>query len=238
MASLAIIGGSAPSELKSALISRGFELFELESEPSLPLPIASHADTLLFVLGRQVFLSSEYLSRVPALPSALRERGYSAVACAKALGNTYPKDIAYNVATVGSSAFGRFDFVADEIKEALSAHQYSLINVRQGYAKCSTLTLDSRSLITADTGIANAAIARGLEVLHIKSSAQDITLKGYGQGFIGGASGVCGDTVFFCGDICKHSDYEAIKSFCKTKGKKLCSLTDSPLCDVGGIIFL
>ena len=56
-------------------------------------------------------------------------------------------------------------------------------------------------------------------------------------GFIGGASGLCGNRLFFSGDPLTHPDGEAIYDFCRKHGTKPVPLTSGKLFDGGGIIF-
>jgi hypothetical protein len=65
-----------------------------------------------------------------------------------------------------------------------------------------------------------------------------IELDGYGYGFIGGACAMFDNTLYFCGNIELHPDFEAIRDFCEAHGVALCSLSDGKLYDVGGILFI
>ena len=238
MSTLALIGVDAPEEIKNALSARGFELFELARDGRLPLPIRSHADTLIFALEDKIFVSRAYFESNPALFEELRARGYIIVPCKCELGGEYPEDIAFNVATVGNYAFGRFDFVAQEIKRELVDRGYALIDVKQGYAKCSTAIIGDNAIITADSGIAQRATSLGIDVLKVSAAEGAIELDGYGYGFIGGACALFENTLYSCGNIELHPDFEAIRDFCLTHGVSLCSLSDGKLCDLGGILFI
>ena len=44
---------------------------------------------------------------------------------------------------------------------------YEIINVKQGYAKCSICVVSDNAIITADKGIAKAAIQNRIDVLEI-----------------------------------------------------------------------
>ena len=238
MSTLALIGIHAPKKIKNALSTLGFEIFSLEPDERLPLPIRSHADTLLSVIENKVFLSKEYADSCEPLTSLLASRGYDVVKCECEVGCKYPADISFNVAIVGKYAFGRFDFVAQEIKRELVDRGYTLIDVKQGYAKCSTAIISDNAIITADSGIAQKAAALGIDVLKVSAAEGAIELEGYGYGFIGGACALFENTLYSCGNIELHPDYEAIRDFCEAHGVALCSLTDGKLCDVGGIIFI
>ena len=238
MSLLALIGVDAPKEIKNALLARGFELFVLTRDGRLPLPIRSHADTLIFALEDKIFVSHAYFEENRALFGELEKRGYEIITCERELGGEYPEDIAFNVATVDNYAFGRFDFVAQEIKRELVDRGYALIDVKQGYAKCSTAIIGDNAIITADSGIAKKAAALGIDVLKVSAAEGTIELEGYGYGFIGGACALFENTLYSCGNIELHPDYEAIKAFCDAHGVSLCSLTDGKLYDVGGIMFI
>ena len=238
MSTVALIGTHAPSGIKEKLSDLGFEIFSLKPDERLPLPIRSHSDTLIFTLKNKIFVSRAYLENNPALFQKLKALGYIIVPCECELGSEYPKDIAFNVATVGKYAFGRFDFVADEIKHELVDRGYTLIDVKQGYAKCSTAIINDNAIITADSGIAKKAASLGIDVLKVSAAEGVIELDGYGYGFIGGACAMHENTLYSCGNIELHPDFEAIRDFCEAHGVALCSLSDGKLCDVGGIIFI
>ena len=238
MSLLALIGVDAPKEIKNALLARGFELFVLARDGQLPLPIRSHADTLIFALEDKIFVSRAYFEKNRALFDTLEKRGCSIIPCKCELGGEYPEDIAFNVATIGRYAFGRFDFVAQEIKRELVDRGYTLIDVKQGYAKCSTAIIGDNAIITADSGIAKNAAALGIDVLKVSAAEGAIELEGYGYGFIGGACALFENTLYSCGNVEIHPDFEAIRDFCEAHGVSLCSLTDDKLYDVGGILFI
>jgi hypothetical protein len=98
--------------------------------------------------------------------------------------------------------------------------------------------VSENAVITADKNIARTAEAAGADALLISTAPEKIRLDGYDYGFIGGASGMLEDTVYFTGDISSHPDAERIAEFCKAhKKKKMISLSKETLCDVGGIFF-
>jgi hypothetical protein len=109
-----------------------------------------------------------------------------------------------------------------------------MVDVRQGYAKCSIVIVDEDSIITYDKGIERACSAAGMDVLLIRPGY--IRLDGYDTGFIGGTSGRIGDTIFFYGDPDTHPDGDAIRKFILSKGLKISSLKEGELTDIGSII--
>ena len=67
-------------------------------------------------------------------------------------------------------------------------------------------------------------------------TAGHVVLPGYDTGFIGGASGRIGDTVYFNGDLTAHPDFESIVRFIEDRGLKVKWFEDWPLTDTGSII--
>ena len=108
------------------------------------------------------------------------------------------------------------------------------VNVRQGYAKCSTVIVDEDSIITYDRGLGQRCIEAGMDVLFV--SPGHVLLEGYESGFLGGASGRIGDTVYFNGDLTEHPDFQAIKDFIEERGLSSKWFPDWPLTDIGTIL--
>ena len=65
-----------------------------------------------------------------------------------------------------------------------------------------------------------------------------IQLPPYEYGFIGGASGVYKDKVYFLGNLDLHPSKNIIKSVCQLANITSVSLSDGELADIGRIIFL
>jgi hypothetical protein len=141
-----------------------------------------------------------------------------------------------NALCLGKKIFARLESLSPAIKSAASTKGYELINVSQGYPACTTLKLNESTAITSDVGTARIMSENGISVTLIENG--DITLPPYEYGFIGGASGVYKDTVFFLGDVTTHRDKDKILSAISCAGMKARSLSDEPLCDLGGIIFI
>ena len=55
---------------------------------------------------------------------------------------------------------------------------------------------------------------------------------------IGGASGVCGNKIYFLGNIDLHPDGQKIREYVSTHGYDVVCLSDEQLSDFGGIKFV
>jgi hypothetical protein len=83
---------------------------------------------------------------------------------------------------------------------------------------------------------ARALAAAGIRVLKIREGG--ISLPPYAHGFIGGASGCFGGTVYFYGDLHTHPDGAAMEDFIGAAGFFAKSLSKEPLIDLGGMLFI
>ena len=150
------------------------------------------------------------------------------------LGPVYPGDIAYNAACTGRYLIHNLKYTAPPIKQFAEKAGMCLVDVKQGYAKCSTVIVDEESIITYDRGIGRACRSAGMDVLMIGPG--QVLLPGYDTGFIGGASGRVGDTIVFHGDLFSHPDGDAIAEFITGRGLKVRSFEDWPLTDIGSVL--
>ena len=147
----------------------------------------------------------------------------------------YPNNIQYNVAILGNYAIHNFKYTDNIILEYLDKFNIKKINVKQGYCKCSICIVDENSIITSDEGIHKEVIKYGIDSLLIEKGYIDLFDLDYG--FIGGCSGLISkDTLSFFGDIKKHPYYNRILEFVNKKNKKIISLSNEKLLDLGSLI--
>ena len=232
---LAVIDERLPKACKNSLGRLGFSLLPLPPFPRLSPPVASHPDMLLLRVKDALFCHREYYAIAQKeIEQILRASGLSLCLTDDTVGEVYPTDIALNFVFTGNLLLGKTEILSNKVKKYAKACHISLLSVNQGYAKCSSVVLDG-ALITADTGIASAAVSIGLDTLLV--SKGDISLPPYPYGFLGGASGVCCKTVFFCGDIRAHRDGAQIEDFCRRHGYDVISLSEESLFDGGSILF-
>ena len=150
------------------------------------------------------------------------------------LGSGYPAEAAFNAACTGKYFIHNLKATAPRLLASARDAGMELIHVPQGYAKCSTVIVDERSVITYDRGIGKACTAASLDVLLITPG--HILLPGYKTGFIGGCSGRIKDEIIFNGDLSAHPDFEVIRSFIESRGLKCTWFDQYPLTDIGSII--
>ena len=122
------------------------------------------------------------------------------------------------------------------VKNYCKENGIEIVDVKQGYTRCSTAVIGKNSAITADSTIYNALTKNGIDVLKIDSGS--IRLDGYDYGFIGGACTMIDDgTVAFFGDIKTHPNFRKIERFCIIHNVRIINLAENkPLTDVGGAV--
>ncbi len=146
----------------------------------------------------------------------------------------YPYDVGFNCAVMGNHIICNKQYTASEILQYSNEQNMNIINVKQGYAKCSTCIVDDNSIITEDESIAKAARNFGINVLMINKGF--VKLDRYDYGFIGGASGLINNRLLFNGDIKMHPNYNEIKRFCTSRNVEIISLNSKQLYDIGSIL--
>ena len=234
---LALINHTFPHEAEETLNRLGHRTLRLPPHPNLPEPVASHPDMLLFFAPNAILCTKSYyeiaareleeIASVYGFPLRLIEKEY---------GGVYPHDVLLNALPIGNRLFCNTKAVADELL-ALCLQPF---HVNQGYTKCSALPLGKDALITADASIAASARNCGIDVLQICEG--HISLSGYGYGFIGGCASFAPrggvNTVFFCGDVSRHPDYNQINGFFQEHGYSITNLSNNCLCDTGTIFMI
>lgn len=193
--------------------------------------VSGHPDMQLHHFGGTVFCCAPeayaHYSRI--LPGADLRVGKSA------LNRNYPFDIAYNVGRVGRFAFHKLNYTDTVIRAYYEENGVNLIDVNQGYSKCSICPIAKNAMITSDIEIAKKADTIGIDVLFV--SCKNIILKGLSNGFIGGACGLLSDTMLGVnGNLALHPDFEKIGRFCENYNVHIHALHNGFIEDIGSII--
>lgn len=232
----AVVDIRIPKAAEAELVANGFSVVKLPPHPALPRPVASHPDMLVFFAHDAIFCTRPYFE------IAQKELETISARCQKPIrlvsdevGSVYPRDILLNAAPLGDRLICHPKHTARELTALCE-----VVPVKQGYAKCSTVILGSRAIITEDTSIAQAAEQHGIDVLRIFPNA--VHLEGYDTGFLGGAASLAPyggtDNIYFCGDLNSHPNAREIQLFCKQHGFSAVSLSNEPLTDVGTIFLI
>ena len=199
----------APETVKNAFCGAVF----VKNNPALSGGIASHPDMhmCLFRDGTAIFSRPGEVS------------------------GEYPESIRFNAVCLDRYFIHNLKYTNPRVLKAAEERGIQLVNVRQGYTKCSCVVPDGKSIITADRGIARVLSGLGdVEVLTV--SPGHVVLSGYDYGFLGGASGLVDGVLWFAGDLSRHPDFDKIMDFLDRRKIAVRWFPDIPLTDVGSII--
>ena len=235
---LALIGEHANDFIKQGFLDNGFRIILLPADERLAVQVASHADMLIFNIDKNIFCNQDYYLKNKEIFNIIQEYGYSIIPSNFTVSADYPNDVSLNQGKIGKNIFGHKGACAKSILQYAESQGYVYHSIKQGYAKCSTLILNEKALISADSGIISLASTLNIKNLQIKNEINEINLYGYDYGFIGGASTVYEKNVFFFGDISMHTQGNEISKFCNDNGFIPISFGKEKLCDIGGAIIL
>lgn len=200
----------------------GFDLIRIPENVSLGR-LSYHVDLMVCDLGELLVCDpnvSSYLScSVPGYRHSSGE---------------YPDNVLYNAVRVGDYLICNQRYTDRRIIEESEKLSLNLVDVKQGYSKCS-VAVCGKGIITSDRGIAFSAEKNGIPVLRVTPGYVD--LDGFDTGFIGGASTFFNGRLYFWGDIDKHPDCKPIRSFCEQMKVELVCF-EGTLYDFGSPIFI
>ncbi len=222
-----------PREIRAEIERIGStQCMEIPTCNRLPTPINHHPDMLFFNPPKKPLTALSRSYHAVNLHFFHSINTESLILDDIPLGSEYPNDIAFDAIGMGDTLYCLEAHTSTEVKRLFP----KIVNVRQGYAACSTLILNESTAITADKSIASALINDGITVHMI--SPDGIALPGYGCGFIGGASAVIKDTAIFFGNLKNHPDGERIAEICHAVGIKPIDFPHLPLTDYGSIRYI
>lgn len=150
------------------------------------------------------------------------------------LSKKYPKDVPLNAFTFKNYFIHNLKFTDQVLLDYYKNSAYELIDIKQGYGKCSSLVTED-FIITSDGGIYES-LRDFIPIYKIKHG--EIRLQNFNYGFIGGTSGVLGKKIFFTGDFSHHSSHEEILKIIKKYDYEIEILSKDLIEDFGSIYFI
>jgi hypothetical protein len=218
------------TEAIATLNKMGIETLKISPDLRLPEPVNSHADLqLLHLTENTIIFQNEHLC------TGESELNFYIRKISQIPGNKYPDDVRLNCAIIGNKIICNKKTIAREILEYAESSGLTVINVNQGYTRCSTCVVNENAIITDDISVFSAAQNFFDDALLI--SKNSIRLDGYDYGFIGGSCGkIDKDKIAFNGAIESHRDYKLIIDFLQRNNTECIELHRNRLTDIGGIL--
>lgn len=162
----------------------------------------------------------------------LKENHIEYILSKTALSNTYPHDIILNALILDDHFIHNTKYTDENLLK--SQKNKKLINVTQGYTKCSILPVRNNALITSDIGIYNTLKEYDFDLLLLPPG--DILLPTLNYGFIGGVGGmISSDMMAFFGDLDSYKWGNDIKRFLYKYDVSPISLRKGKLIDRGSL---
>lgn len=234
MSKLIVVSENIYPESKIKLCKMGFTLLDFKSQCSIEKSVSAHPDMFITQLGDKLI----YDNAINKLFTNLRgkeniiesDMGQDSEKILE-----YPHNIGFNCVKVGDKLICNKKYTCSRVIKYAGENGIEILDVKQGYAKCSTCVISDNAIITEDESIAECAEKNGIDVLRIQKG--HVKLDGYDYGFIGGCSGLIENKlVAFNGNVFLHPDCKRILDFCYNHSVGIVNLCDKELYDVGSII--
>lgn len=231
--SLVMVDGRINRDIQNELEELKIKILKTEALEGVESSIAYHPDIMLYHAGENKIIVCPNIPRNLLL--SLKKEGFNIVTGISYVHSPYPYDVCYNAARVGNYLLCCEKYTDYEILRDAHEKNLKIININQGYSKCSICVTGDNAIITSDEGIAKKVKGTGIDCLKINQGSIDLYEMSFG--FIGGATGfISKDELAFCGDAGLHPDFETIKSFLYKHGKKHINLSTNKMMDMGTLI--
>ncbi len=223
-----ILGQDNVPLLEKSLKKHNINICSLEGDSRLDKRVCTHTDMIMFHMGSNQIILSKNQANFPF------EDAKISVSEAK-ISENYPYDIALNAVIIGKKLICNKKYTDKTIIEYANKIHLNIIDVKQGYSKCSIAPICDNAIITDDGGIANSATDAGIDTLYIDK--RFVICAGFDYGFIGGASGMIDKNVLAFTGVFTDTDIKnKVETFSAKHGVRIEYLTNKPMFDVGSII--
>lgn len=220
---------------KEILSSLGLDIMEIPKCTDLYESINGHVDIQLNIIDKKSkkVIINKNLNNI--FKNKLNSLGITYIESKDSLKYTYPNNIILNALSLDDYFIHNLKYTDENLLN--EQKNKVLINVKQGYTKCSCLPVSDKALITNDSGIYKTLCNYNFDILLLPPG--DIILEGLNYGFIGGTGGLINNnTMVFFGDL-KHYKYgNEVISFLSKYNVKPIYLKNSKLTDRGSLFVI
>ncbi|WP_373899042.1 DUF6873 family GME fold protein [Haloimpatiens sp. FM7315] len=221
------------SKEKNTLVNLGYEVLLCPPCNNLYDAVLGHPDMLLNIIDKNTIILNKDMNS--SFIRILKNLNYKVLLSDSLVGSKYPYDIILNAVNTKEVFVHYLDYTDKSLLNSLGNKK--IINVKQGYTKCSTAVVTDSAFITSDKGIYNSLIKENFDVLLVPSG--DILLPSLDYGFIGGTCGLIEkNTMAFYGSLDYYKYGEEVKEFLRKHNVKPLYLREGKLIDRGSILKL
>lgn len=216
--------------LKNAFEELSVKVVDVAPNELLDASVSRHADILANYVGNNTFLAD---CRQKELIEFVEQSG-GIIKTVDNIKSPYPNDCLLNFADIGDYIICNKSILTQEIFELLPQKQ--IVDVKQGYSKCSVCIVKHNTIITDDISI-YTAVSQYDNIKSLLVEKGSVRIEKYDYGFIGGCCGLIDkDLLLFNGDLSTHTDFDKIKNFLYDNGVSYIDIKGKPLTDIGSII--
>lgn len=153
----------------------------------------------------------------------------------KELKNSYPDNIFLNALILKDYFVHNIKYTDENLLKNMQSKK--IINVKQGYTKCSVLPIRDDAIITSDKGIYNSLRNENIDVLLLPPG--DILLPSLDYGFIGGTGGMIDEnTLALFGELDNYKYGDEVYNFLYKYDVKPVALRKGKLIDRGSLLVI
>ncbi len=216
--------------LKRVFEKFGIKVISVKENSFLDASVSKHADILVNHVGQSAFLVDKHQIE---FCSFIDDNGGKYILIDD-IKSPYPNDCLLNFADIGDYIICNKAILTENIVESLPNKK--IIDVKQGYSKCSVCICKHNTIITDDISIYNA-VSQYDDIKSLLVEKGSVNILKYDYGFIGGCCGLVDKNILlFNGDLTTHSDFDKIINFLYDNGVKYIDIKGKPLTDIGSII--
>ncbi|MCT8977301.1 hypothetical protein N4T77_11865 [Clostridium sp. CX1] len=229
----AIVDFRITEEEKYNITSLGYKTIICPPSQVLYEAVCGHPDMLLHILDKNKIVVHKGVDK--NFIALLKNLGFSVLLSGNELKDIYPHDIILNSVSLSNLFMHNIKYTDPELLKLMTSKK--LINVKQGYSKCSTAIVTEKAVMTSDKSIAKALITENIDVLLLPPG--DIELPNLNYGFIGGCCGLLNEnTLAFYGDLNYYAYGNEVLSFLKKHNVKPVYLRKDKLIDRGSLFVI
>ncbi len=196
----------------------------------LDLPVSKHADILANYVGKSTFCIDK--NQIELCRFIEEKNGKTVIL--ENIQSPYPNDCLLNFVDIGDYIICNKSIMTAEITKYLP--NKPIIDVKQGYSKCSICICKHNTIITDDKSVYNVVLQYdNINSLLIEKGS--VRINKYEYGFIGGCCGLIDNNLLlFNGDLSSHSDFDKIQKFLYDNAIDYIDIQGKKLTDIGSII--
>lgn len=215
---------------KQFLINLGYQVLLCPPSKKLYWAICGHPDILLHFLSNSTVVVHKDIPY--EFIKTLKSMNFKIILSENSLTDKYPFDIHLNAVNTKDIFMHYTKYTDPSILNNIKNKK--ILNVKQGYTKCSTAIISPDAFITSDISIKNALTKENKDVLLLPPG--DILLPGLDYGFIGGTCGLLEEGLLaFYGDLNYYKYGNKVLDFLEKHHVKPIFLRKAPLVDRGSL---